>query len=276
MVRYPESDRKNTADLYSLRIRTDAGVEVPLSVAAEIEEGVGYSAINRAARKRVVNVTAGIDSRSANTIEILADIRNNSLKELAADYPGLSYTLEGEEKERSDSMMSMLRGFGFALFLIYALLAVPIRSYSQPFIIMASIPFGVVGAVIGHLIMGFNLSILSIFGIVALSGVVVNAALLLIDFINREIENGSETVNAVIASGQRRFRPILLTSLTTSLGLTPMILETSVQAQFLIPMAISLAFGVLFSTGITLLLIPSLYMILEDIKGFLKRRPSNI
>ncbi len=275
MVRYPESDRKNIEDLYSLRIRTGAGLEVPLSVAAEIEEGAGYSTINRADRKRVVNVTASVESKTANAAEILLDIKNNSLKELMADYPGLSYSLEGEEKERRDSMMSMGRGFGFALFLIYALLAVPIRSYSQPVIIMASIPFGVVGAVLGHLIMGFNLSILSIFGIVALSGVVVNAALLLIDFINREIESGREAVDAVIVSGQRRFRPILLTSLTTSMGLTPIILETSVQAQFLIPMAISLAFGVLFATGITLLLIPSLYMVLEDIKRGLRRGLSN-
>jgi multidrug efflux pump subunit AcrB len=156
--------------------------------------------------------------------------------------------------------------------LIYALLAIPFRSYIQPLIIMFSIPFGFVGALLGHLIMGFNLSILSLFGIVALTGVVVNDSLLLIDFINKKRENGLGLFQAVIDSGQRRFRPIVLTSLTTSLGLTPMILERSVQAQFLIPMAISLGFGILFATFITLLIVPSLYVILEDILNLFRRQ----
>lgn len=266
MVRYPEADRKNIAEVYSMRIRTKDGAELPLTGAALIEEGRGYSSINRADRKRVINITANVESRTANAEEILLDLKQTVLKDLMNDYPGLTYSMEGEEKERRDSMDSMKRGFILGLFIIYALLAIPFRSYSQPLIIMASIPFGIVGAIIGHLVMGFDLSILSLFGIVALSGVVVNSAILLIDYINRRRLEGAETLVAVIEAGQRRFRPILLTSLTTSLGLTPMILETSVQAQFLIPMAISLGFGVLFSTGITLLLIPSLYIILEDIK----------
>jgi multidrug efflux pump subunit AcrB len=270
MVRYPEEERKYVADLYTMRIRTRNGDEVPFSRAAYIEEGRGYSSINRADRKRVVNVTASVDADLANAQDILLDLDNTVLKQLAADYPGLTFNMEGEEKERKESMGSMMRGFGFALFMIYALLAVPFRSYTQPLIIMSSIPFGIVGAVLGHMIMGFDLSILSMFGIVALSGVVVNNALLLIDFINRSREEENDLYTAVIDSGQRRFRPILLTSLTTAFGLAPMIFETSVQAQFLIPMAISLAFGVLFATGITLLLIPSLYLILEDIKGLLK------
>jgi multidrug efflux pump subunit AcrB len=270
MVRYPEEERKYVADLYTMRIRTRSGDEVPFSRAAYVEEGRGYSAINRADRKRVVNVTASVDADLANAQEILLDLDNTVMKQLAADYPGLTFNMEGEEKERKESMGSMMRGFGFALFMIYALLAVPFRSYSQPLIIMSSIPFGIVGAVLGHMIMGFDLSILSMFGIVALSGVVVNNALLLIDFINRSRKEGNDLYTAVIDSGQRRFRPILLTSLTTAFGLAPMIFETSVQAQFLIPMAISLAFGVLFATGITLLLIPSLYLVLEDIKGLLK------
>lgn len=267
MVRYPEADRKSLADLYSMRIRTRDGGEVPLTAAAKVEEGWGYSAINRADRKRVVNITASVEGRLANTDEILLDLKNSVLSELVTDYPGLTYSMEGEEKERRESMGSMKKGFAFALFLIYALLAIPFRSYSQPLLIMMSIPFGVVGAILGHMIMGFDLSILSLFGIVALSGVVVNDALLLINYINTKRQEGIETFSAVIESGQRRFRPIILTSLTTSLGLTPIILETSVQAQFLIPMAISLGFGVLFATGITLLLIPALYLILEDIKG---------
>ena len=160
----------------------------------------------------------------------------------------------------------MKSGFIMALFLIYALLAIPFRSYSQPRIIMAAIPFGIVGAVLGHWLMGYNLSIMSLFGIVALSGVVVNNSLLLIDYSNRKRDAGVDIHQAVLESAQRRFRPILLTSLTTFFGLTPMIAETSVQAQFLIPMAISLGYGVLFATAITLLLIPSLYLALEDVK----------
>jgi multidrug efflux pump subunit AcrB len=235
-----------------------------LSQAAAIEEGRGFSVINRSDRKRVINVTATVDSAGANAEEILADLQQTVLAELVADYPGLAYNLEGEEKERRDSMASMGQGFLLAIFAIYALLAIPFRSYSQPFLIMAAIPFGVVGAIAGHLLMGFNLSMLSIFGIVALSGVVVNDSLLLIDQVNRNRQAGIGKLQAVLDGGMRRFRPILLTSLTTFFGLVPMILETSVQAQFLIPMAISLGFGIMFATGITLILIPTLYMVLED------------
>ena len=211
-------------------------------------------------------MTATVDSNKANAQEILADLQKTILADLAADHPGLTYDLEGEEKERRDSMTSMGKGFMLALFAMYALLAIPFRSYSQPFLIMAAIPFGMVGAVWGHLIMGFSLSMLSIFGIVALSGVVINDSLLLIDQVNRNRRQGQDLFQAIIDGGIRRFRPILLTSLTTFFGLMPMILETSVQAQFLIPMAISLGFGIMFATGITLLLIPTLYIILEDLR----------
>ncbi len=183
--------------------------------------------------------------------------------------------MEGEEEERRESMSSMLDGFKLAMVAIFALLAVAFRSYSQPLLIMAAIPFGMIGAVLGHLIMGFNLSLLSLFGLVALSGVVVNDSLLLIDRANNNRRNGSPLFEALMAAGQRRFRPILLTSLTTFFGLMPMILETSVQAQFLIPMAISLGFGILFATGITLLLIPSLYLILEDLRHLVGLRSSH-
>ena len=265
MVRYPEEDRKSLGDLHSMRLRTQDGGEIPFSQAAFVEEGRGFSEINRSDRKRVVNITASVDSSISNADEILMDLQKNVLVELTADYPGLTYDLEGEEKERKDSLGSMRKGFMLAILVIYTLLAVPFRSYLQPLIIMSAIPFGFVGAVLGHLIMGFNLSILSIFGAVALTGVVVNDSLLLINTINKKREEGMETWHAVIEAGQRRFRPIVLTSLTTSLGLTPIILEKSMQAQFLIPMAISLGFGVLFATLITLLLVPSLYIILEDI-----------
>jgi multidrug efflux pump subunit AcrB len=257
MVRYPEEDRRNLWDFENMRIRTPDGGEIPLQQAATITEGRGYSVINRADRKRVINVTASVDNTKANPEEIITEMKQTILSELTTDYPGLTYDLEGQEKERRDSMVSMGKGFILALFAMYALLAIPFRSYTQPFLIMAAIPFGMVGAILGHLIMGFNLSILSVFGIVALSGVVVNDSLLLIDQVNRNRRQGQDLFQAVVDGSTRRFRPILLTSLTTFFGLMPMILETSVQAQFLIPMAISL---------ITLLLIPILYMILEDFR----------
>ncbi len=274
MVRYPEADRKSLSDLELMRIRTPGGGEIPFSLAAHVEEGRGYSAINRTGNKRVLNVTASVDGKVANAEEIVRDLKETVLSRLAADYPGLTFDLEGEEKERKESMGSMATGFAMVLFLIYVLLAIPFRSYSQPLIVMSAIPFGLVGAVLGHMIMGFDLSILSMFGIVALAGVVVNDSLLLIDYINRKRRDGAEPVQAIVEAGQRRFRPILLTSLTTFFGLMPMIMETSVQAQFLIPMAISLAFGILFATGITLIIIPSLYLVLEDIRGLFGLGPS--
>ncbi len=272
MVRYPERDRQSLGDIKTMRIRSKDGGEISFDQAADVEEGRGFSQINRTDRKRVINITARVDNKKANAEEILRKMEETVLNDLTLDYSGLSYDLEGEEKERKDSMTSMAKGFMMALFIIYTLLAVPFRSYLQPFIIMASIPFGIVGAILGHLLMGFNLSILSVFGIVALTGVVVNDSLLLIDFINQNRKNGVNVFDAVEVAAQRRFRPIVLTSLTTSLGLTPIILEKSVQAQFLIPMAISLGFGILFATLITLLLVPALYLILEDFMKLLKVR----
>jgi len=267
LVRYPESERKHLWNLEQLRIRTPGGGEIPLLRAAEIIPGRGYSQINRTDRKRVINVTARVDSKRGNADEILRDLKRGLLAQLSNDYPGLSFDMEGEQKEQAESLDSMKRGFALAMFAIFALLAIPLRSYSQPLLIMAAIPFGIVGALFGHLLMGFNLSILSMFGIVALSGVVVNDSLLLIDYANTLRRGGEDLQLTLLQAGQRRFRPILLTSLTTFCGLMPMILETSVQAQFLIPMAISLGFGIMFATFITLLLIPSFYMILEDVRG---------
>ena len=270
MVRYPEQDRQSRWGLDNLRIRTPDGGELPLGRAARLEQGRGYAEIRRADRRRVVNVTASVDSRIANAREILADLQAGLLPRLEQDFPGLAFDLEGEQKELRQSLASMATGFKLALFGIFALLAIPFRSYSQPLIIMAAIPFGIVGALGGHLLMGYDLSILSLFGIVALTGVVVNDSLLLIDRINCNYrQGGADLLAAVTDAAQRRFRPVLLTSLTTFFGLAPMILERSVQAQFLIPMAISLGFGILFATGITLLLIPVLYVVLEDLRGLL-------
>jgi multidrug efflux pump subunit AcrB len=272
MLRYPEEERRSLAHLESMRIRAPGGGEIPFTLAATVEEGRGYSTINRTDRKRVINVTASV-SKAGNPGEILSDLQLNTLAALQADHPGLTFDMAGEQKEQRQSFASMKSGFLMALFLIFALLAIPFRSYSQPLIIMSAIPFGIVGAILGHFIMGYNLSMLSIFGIVALAGVVVNNSLLLIDHINRRQRQRTEVYQAVMDAGLRRFRPIILTSLTTFLGLVPMILERSAQAQFLIPMAISLGFGVLFSTGITLLLVPSFVMVLEDVRRGLGIKP---
>jgi multidrug efflux pump subunit AcrB len=272
MVRYPEADRKNLWDLHTMRIRTPDGGEIPLAQAAIIEEGHGYSEINRTDRKRVINVSASVDSQQANANEVLAELESDVLPKLQRDYPGLTFEKAGEQKEQQESIISMAEGYLLAMLMIYALMAIPFKSYVQPLLIMAAIPFGFVGAVIGHLVMGHQISILSVFGLVALSGVVVNDSLLLIDAINKKRAAGQTMMEAVVSAGRRRFRPILLTSLTTFFGLMPMILETSVQAKFLIPMAISLGFGILFATGITLLLVPSLYLILEDLIGLVRRK----
>ena len=273
MVRYPEEARRSLEALENMRIRTPAGGEIPLRLAANIEAGRGFSVINRTDRKRVINVSASVDNKIANAEEIIEDLKSGILTDLARDYPGLTYDMEGEAKERHDSMQSMAKGFMMALFVMYALLAIPFKSYSQPLLIMTAIPFGIVGAILGHLVTGYDLSILSLFGIVALSGVVINDSLLMIDRINRSRKNGEEMHEAILGAGQRRFRPILLTSLTTFFGLAPMITETSTQAQFLIPMAISLAFGILFATGITLILIPTTYYVLEDIRNLFSLKP---
>ena len=267
MVRFPPSRRKSVYDLETMRIKTPSGGEVPLREVATIIPGRGYSIINRFDRKRVVDVTANVDKKRANAEDILEELRHGILRELEKDYPGLTYTMQGEERERRESMESMMSGFVLALFGIYALLAIVFKSYIQPVIIMLAIPFGIIGAILGHMIMGYNLSILSMFGIVALAGVVVNDSLLLVDRANNERRRGAPALGSLISAGTRRFRPILLTSLTTFFGLTPMILETSVQAQFLIPMAISLGFGILFATFITLLIIPAFYLVVEDLKS---------
>jgi multidrug efflux pump subunit AcrB len=227
----------------------------------------------RANRRRVIDVTADVDPRRANANEIMAELRRTALPTLLSDYPGLSYDLEGEQREQRETVAALMVNGGFALVLIYALLAVPLRSYGQPLIIMSVIPFGLVGAIWGHLLVGLlkdgepmNLTMMSIMGVVALSGVVVNSSLVLVHAVNQRREKGIAMVDAVREAGAVRFRPIVLTSLTTFAGLTPLLLEGSVSAQFLIPMATSLAFGVVFASVLSLFLVPSLYLILEDAK----------
>ncbi len=267
MVRYPEAERRSLADVENMRIRLPNGTEIPFDTVAEVQYGRGYSAIKRVDRKRVVSVSADVDRTLANANVINRELLASVLPELSHEFGGVQYRFGGEQREMNESLGSLKVNFAIAMLAIYGLLAVQFKSYSQPAIIMSAIPFGIVGAAFGHLLMGYNFGIMSMFGIVALSGVVVNDSLIMIDLINRERRIGIELNQVLRDCATRRFRPIMLTTLTTFFGLLPMITERSLQARFLIPMAISLAFGVMFATCITLVLVPSLYMILEDVKG---------
>ena len=269
MVRYPKSERESLEDIRHLRIRTPGG-EVPFSTVARVRPGRGYAAIRRTDRRRVVSVVADVDEAVGNADEINRTLKTSVLPAIQEDYPGLAFDFEGAQRAQNESMGSLRKNFLIALLAIYTLLAIPFKSYSQPLVVMSAIPFGIVGALTGHIILGLNLSLLSMFGVVALSGVVVNDSLVMIDQINRERREGASLDAAIRDSGARRFRPIMLTTITTFFGLIPIILETSVQAKFLIPMAVSLGFGVAFATAITLIIIPVQYAILEDIKAVVR------
>jgi multidrug efflux pump subunit AcrB len=260
----PEAERSSEFSIENLMIRTPAGTFVPLFEVAEVERGRAYTTINRRDARRTVSVSAGVEPISQ-TGQILATLNSQILPELAQDFPGLTYGYQGRQARMKESTSGLANGFILAMVAIYFLLAIPFRSYSQPLIVMLAIPFGVVGATIGHLIMGYSLSLMSMMGIVALSGVVVNDSLVLIDYANRQRLKGESPFGAICAAGIRRFRPIILTTLTTFGGLAPMIFETSRQARFLIPMALSLGFGILFATLITLFLVPSLYLLMDDV-----------
>lgn len=268
MVRYPEEERRSIASLEGMMIRTANGTEVPFTAVAEATMGKSFSTIRRMNRNRTINVRADADKETANLPKIEEEL-SMFLPSVVADYPGMNFSFEGEARDRAESFQSMIIGTIFLLFGLYALLAIPFRSYVQPLIVMSVIPFGLVGAVLGHMVMGHALSIMSQFGMLALAGIVVNDSLVMVDFINRSRENGVPLVQAVREAGGRRFRAIMLTSVTTFVGLIPLMFEKSTQAQFLIPMGISLGFGVMFATFITLFLIPINYLILEDIKRFL-------
>ena len=269
-VRLPEAERDTEHSLEEMIVRTPGGAEVPLREVVEITRGRAYTAISRRDGRRIITFSADINPRNQ-TEQILSVLNSELLPELTRKYSGLSYSFEGQQADQRESIGGLFIGLVIALLLIYVLLAIPFKSYGQPLIIMVSIPFGIVGAVIGHSLLGYGLSLMSLFGVVALSGVVVNDSLILIDFANRKRRDGANMHDAIYDAGIQRFRPIILTTLTTFFGLMPMIFETSLQAQFLIPMAISLGFGILFATGITLLLIPALTLILEDVANLFKR-----
>ncbi|MEE2787929.1 MAG: efflux RND transporter permease subunit [Myxococcota bacterium] len=276
IVRLPRAARDQIASLENLILRTPTGGEIPLADAAVLTPGRAYASIRRINGARVLNVTAEVERGKGNSNSILGQLRSTLLPSMMADTPGLSYSFEGSFRGRRDSLASLRQNFLFAMIIIYGLLAIPFKSYTQPLLVMSAIPFGFVGAIVGHLIMGFELSIISIMGMVALAGVVVNDSLLLIVTTNRYRADGMPPFEAVIAAGARRFRPILLTSLTTFFGLMPIMSETSVQARFLQPMALSLGAGVLWVTVIVLVFVPAFYLVLEDILNlFYKAAPSD-
>ena len=266
-VRRPFEERTSEYDIETLLLRTNAGGEIPLGQAAEVVRGRSYTSINRQDGRRLVRVTADVDTKVTTANLVVSDLKTQVLDDLISKYPGLRWDMGGQQRDQAESFGALGNGFLLALIAMFGLMAVAFRSYIQPLIIMFSIPFGIVGAVLGHLVMGYSLSFMSMMGIVALSGVVVNDSLVLVDAINSYRRGGMGLSEAVIAGGVRRFRPIMLTTLTTFFGLAPMISETSVQARFLIPMALSLGFGILFVTFIALILVPTLYMIIEDLRN---------
>lgn len=267
MVRLPLKERQAIADLEHILITTPSGGQVPLSHVAQLIPGQSPSSITRIDRYRVLNVTADLDKTQTNMTVLNADLKQ-FLDELVAKYPGVSHSLEGEAKEQRESFGSLQWGLLIVFFAIYCLLAIPFKSYWQPIAVMSVIPFGILGAVIGHWIMAMDLTIMSILGMLALVGVVVNDSLVLVDYINKKRSEGMALLDAVSTAGAARFRPVMLTSLTTFIGLLPLLFEESTQAQFLIPMGVSLGFGILFATFITLILVPVNYMLLDKVVGY--------
>jgi len=271
MIRYPESERNSISNIQNARIITPTGAEVPLSEVADVRLVDGVNRIRRENSNRTVNVWAAVNTDQVEPFAIAQEIRDTYLPSLLKSYPGVKSNVAGRVQEEMDSADEQLRDFAISLMIIFALLAIPLRSYSQPLIIMSVIPFGVVGAMFGHVILGMTMSGLSMFGIIAVAGIVVNDSLVMVDFVNKARAEGMAVKQAVMQAGAKRFRAILLTSITTFIGVMPIILETSLQAKIVIPMAVSLAFGVLFATVITLILIPCQYVALEDAKRLTRK-----
>ena len=275
MVRYPEKERQSLGNLENMRIRTSENAEVPFSTVAKVTYGDGFSAINREDQQRVIDVRGDVNRSIVTPEEIMAAVEkavcakgtsfsNRENRCYNADFPDVAFKISGEQEERNKALGSMIATIPLALMIIFALLAIPLKSYMQPLVIMSVIPFGAVGAIVGHYIMGWDLIFFSLLGIIALSGVVVNASLVLVDYINRQRREGVQLFDAVSNAGVVRFRPIILTSVTTFVGLVPLMTDSDPETFMFIPMAISLAFGVLFATAITLFLVPSLYLMLDD------------
>lgn len=266
MVRLPEDERQSSFTVEQMILFTGQGGEIPLVEAAKIESGRAYTEIKRREGRRIVAVTANVDDQIASANSIIAEVTGNELEALQKKYPGLTYSLEGEQSSQQESLSALGSGFALTLLLLYGLLAIPFRSYVQPLIVMLGIPFSFIGALAGHLFLGYGLNIVSIFGLVALAGVMVNDSLVLVVATNRIYdEQGIPIFEAVVQGAMNRFRPIVLTSLTTFFGLAPMIFETALQARFLIPMAISLGFGILFGTAVILVIVPCVYLMVAPL-----------
>ncbi len=277
-VQYPEDERQYLSKFEDMKVVTASGDRVPLAQVAEVEFGRGYSVINRSDRRRIVTVSADLDETKGNAEEIVAEMNEGFLQEVTSKYEGLIYSLEGQVSARQESMGSLKVGFIYALLAIFCLLGTQFRSYVQPLIIMFGIPISLIGVILGHYVLGISITLISVFGIVALAGIVVNDALVLLDFINRRfVDNPAMDVEeAALSGGQARFRAIVLTSMTTIAGLLPIMAEKSMQAQFLKPMAVSLAFGLFTATILNLLVTPALYMIVADIKKFFGFEPVRV
>jgi multidrug efflux pump subunit AcrB len=269
-VRFPKSRRAHVYELEAMRVATPTGDMVPFCEVAQLVETRGASAIRRVNQSRAITVTADVDQTVTNAEQVVATLKTE-IEQIESRNPGLRIRFSGNKEETRKSMGSLKRDFAIAVGLIYFMLAALFKSYVQPLIVLTAVPFGLNGAVIGHLLMGYPLTMLSMIGLVALTGIVVNDSLIMVTFINAEIASGKDKFEAVIAGGLRRLRPILLTSLTTILGLAPLMAETSFQAKFLIPMAISISFGLAFATVLTLVVVPANYLIVEDIKALLGR-----
>ncbi|MHC4878838.1 MAG: efflux RND transporter permease subunit [Planctomycetota bacterium] len=267
MVRYPADERRSLANLRDLRVDTGDGVKRPLSELADVNVTRSYSEINRVNQKRSITITADLDEEKANAAQIVRELQSDFMPELVQNYPGVGVRWEGQQEQSVESMQSLLFGLAIAMLATFALLTLEFRSYIQPAIVMAVIPFGLIGALWGHALMGLPLTMFSLMGLVALTGVVVNDSIVLVDFINHRVRDGVPLKQAIIESGQRRFRPVILTSLTTVAGLLPILTETSLQAQILIPMANSLCFGLILATALVLLLVPTLYRIYGALRG---------
>jgi multidrug efflux pump subunit AcrB len=261
MVRYPQEERRSVATLDDIRVTSPDGVKRPLDELAEIEVRRGYSEINRLSQRRSITVVADIDVAKSNLTsgQITGDMAKRLMPDLLAEYPDVKVRWEGEQEQTRESLQSLGVGFVVALFAMFVLLTMEFKSYFQPLLIIAIIPFGCAGAVFGHAAMGMPLTIFSMFGLVALAGVVVNDSIVLIDFINHRVRAGMPLYDALREAGQLRFRPVFLTSVTTIGGLFPLMTETSFQAQFLVPMATSLVFGLAATTLIVLVLVPVMY-----------------
>ena len=272
MVRYPLSQRNSVGDVENLLIRTPSGAEVTLGSIAEVKLVDALTQIRREGGRRTITVWANVNKEKISTFEVYQELRNNILPEVRATVPSFSMVVSGRFKDELESNQNQVRDLVITLMVIFILLAIPLKSYFQPLIIMSVIPFGVIGAMFGHLILGMDMSSLSYFGVIAAAGVVINDSLVMVDYINKARLSGISIEKAVVYAGSRRFRAIILTSLTTFIGLIPIILETSLQAKIVIPMAVSLAFGVLFATIVTLILIPCLYVVGSDINHLIAKR----